>query len=467
MTNNNNLILSGRYELLKSLGQGQSGKVFLARQLSLELNRAIKVIPKTSALSLFALSEAAILRAVQHSGIPTIYDFEEDESFYYLVEEYIPGDTLEEFLLHQPSVSQNLFFKFCDQLCEIFAYLHSLCPSPVLYRDLKPEHIIVCGLQIKLIDFSAASFIASSGNDFSTFGNVEFSAPELASGETVTLASDIYSIGKILEFMIPYLDAATIRNVQPIIQKATQTDPGLRYQTVSELSTALKKANDNKGGTHLRQTIAVIGSYSGCGCTHIAVSLTCALNHLGIDTVYREMNTSGHLHKAMKLVSAVWKREGYYCHKCFKGYPGYNEDIEIPEPDAEIIVEDYGCSYNCRRLVSADKILYVCGGALWHRGDARPEGFLLKQLGKHINFIVNLCDRNSAIYFARKFSVPVYPYPFDTNIFSTDKKKLDFVHWLNFRKENGKKNMKTRRRSVHLQKNKNISRGISFLHGEK
>lgn len=437
MTNNNNIILSGRYELLRALGQGQCGKVFLARQLSLELECAIKIIPKTDALSLFAITEAKILTSVQHPGIPTIYDFEEDESFYYLVEEYIQGDTLEEFLLHQQSVSRNLFYKFCEQLCDIFAYLHSLCPAPVLYMDLKPEHIIVCGLQLKLIDFSAASFFASSGNDFSFFGNAEFSAPEPASGQPVTLSSDIYSIGKVINFMTAYTDAATSRNIQPVIQKATQTKPGLRYQTVSELSSAIKKTNDNRNGTHLRQTVAVIGSHPCCGCTHIAVSLTGILNHLGYDAVYRERNPSRHLQKAMKLLHCSKNRKGCYFYRCFKGYPKYNESIEIPEPDADIIIDDYGSCYDSRHLTNADKILYICGGAPWHRGNAKPEDFLFKQMGKHLYFIVNLCDRNTAIYYARKFSLPVYPYPYDTEIFGTDKKKLDFVHWLSF--ENGRK----------------------------
>lgn len=88
--NNKNLILSDRYELIRPLGQGECGSVFLVRQQSLEQYRAMKRFPKnTSAQPLFAISEAQILKSVQHPGIPTIYDFEEDESFYYLVEEYI------------------------------------------------------------------------------------------------------------------------------------------------------------------------------------------------------------------------------------------------------------------------------------------------------------------------------------------------------------------------------------------
>lgn len=434
MTNNDNFILSGRYQLIRPLGQGQSGDVFLARQQSLELNRAIKQIPKTDAPSLFAISEAQILKSVQHPGIPTIFDFEEDESFYYLVEEYIQGDTLEEFLLHQQSLSQNLFFQFCDQLCDIFAYLHTLHPSPILYRDLKPEHIIVCGLQIKLIDFSVASFIANSGNDFNHFGNVDFSAPELSSGGPVTLACDIYSIGKVIAYMAPYLDPSIARNIQPIIQKAMNAEPSLRYRTVSELSSALRTANDNTGGTHLRQTIAVIGSYPGCGSTHIAVSLVTILNYLGFKAVYQEKNWSNNLRKAIAEMNHVWEQDGCYCFQCFKGYPKYDAGVEIPEPVADVIVEDYGSDYTAVNLTTADRILYICGGALWHRGDAEPKDFLVQQFGNRLHMIANLCDRNSAIYYARKFSLPVYSYPYDTNIFRADKKKLDFVHWLSFEK---------------------------------
>ena len=228
--NNKNLILSDRYELIRPLGQGECGSVFLVRQQSLEQYRAMKRFPKnTSAQPLFAISEAQILKSVQHPGIPTIYDFEEDESFYYLVEEYIQGDSLEEFLLHQQSISQNQFLYFCEQLCDIFAYLHTLRPSPILYQDLKPEHIIVCGTQLKLIDFSVASFAAISGKDFNHFGNVDFSAPELISGKPVTLRSDIYSIGKIMEYMMPYLDAATNRSIYPKIQKAISADAGPEF----------------------------------------------------------------------------------------------------------------------------------------------------------------------------------------------------------------------------------------------
>jgi serine/threonine-protein kinase len=350
------------------------------------------------------------------------------------VEEYVQGDSLEEFLLHQQSISQRLFFEICGQLCDIFAYLHALRPAPILYRDLKPEHIIVCGWQIKLIDFGVASFFSDAGSDIHHFGNVDFSAPELASGKAVSLASDLYSIGKVMEYLLPYLAASTARNVYPIIQKATNTDPRLRYQTAEELSAALQAANDNTGRTHLRQKIAVIGSFPGCGCTHIAFSLVSALNYLGFHAVYREENASNHLRLAMMRLEHAWEQQGLYCCRCFKGYPRYDVGVEIPEPQANIIVEDYGCGYPSERLATADQILLVCGGAIWHRDDIKPEDFLLKNTQGRLHLIANLCDRNSAVCLARQLSLPVYRYPHDPDIFRVNREKTDFVRWLSIEK---------------------------------
>lgn len=434
MNFNNKTILSGRYLILRPLGKGTSGTVYLARQQSLELDRAIKVIPKSNGPSLFAVTEAQILKSVQHPGIPTIYDFEEDEFFYYLVEEYIEGESLEEFLLHQQSISQTLFFQFCDQLCGIFSYLHTMNPAPILYRDLKPEHIIVCGLQIKLIDFSVASFIGNSGNDFNSYGNVEFSAPELAEDSSVTPASDIYSIGKVMEFMTPYLDASTTRMIQPIIQKALNTDPLLRYQTIQEMNTDLQQVTKQTEGTHLRKTIAVIGSHNGCGSTHIAVALVTQLNAQGISSIYQEMNWNDSLRKAVRQLKHAREHNGCYSYQCFKGFPKYDKGISVAEPEAEILVRDYGTDYSQSDLAAADLILYICGGGLWHREDAKPKDFLFQTFENRLKVVANLCDRRSASYFARKFSVPVYPYPFHTDIFRPDTVKQDFVHWLSFEK---------------------------------
>ena len=426
---NKNFILSGRYKLIRPLGKGQCGSVYLARQQSLEQYRAIKIFPKTTAQPLFAISEAQILKSVQHPGIPTIYDLEEDESFYYLVEEYVQGDSLEEFLLHHQSISQNLFLKFCEQLCDIFAYLHTLRPAPILYQDLKPEHIIVCGMQIKLIDFSVASFAASNGNDFKNFGNLDFSAPELSSAGPVSLSSDIYSIGKIMEYMMTFLDAASARTIQPIIQKSILAEPEQRYTSSQELYSALETTFDNTGGTHLRQTIAVIGSHSGCGTTHIAVSLVCALNALGQTAIYYEKNSTDTLRKAVCHMPHMWEQNGCYYQGYFAGYPLYGEGVTVPEPATGITVHDYG-HHIPPTLSAADQVLFVCGGAPWHRFDTSLFLQFPTNIQKRLHIVANLCDRKSALYYAKRLDAPVFLYPYDTNPFGFGSDKRRFVDWL-------------------------------------
>ena len=202
MTNNHTFILSGRYQIIRSLGTGQTSTVYLARHLSLDAERAIKVIPKTGASPVSVLTEAQLLKSLNHPGIPMIFDIEEDDSNYYLVEEYIQGESLEAYLLHHKFISSDLFLSFCEQLCDIFRYLHSLHPTPILYQDLKPEHIIVCGTQLKLIDFGVTWNTGSSGNNFPhrKFGQVKF----LRLPQIFTVLEKLYNFWQVLKaFIIP------------------------------------------------------------------------------------------------------------------------------------------------------------------------------------------------------------------------------------------------------------------------
>ena len=83
-----------------------------------------------------------------------------------MIEEYIQGESLDTFVLHQDKLSPELVIKIGIELCGILEYLHQLVPYPILYQDLKPEHIILCGNQIKIIDFGIASFITVFGYMF-------------------------------------------------------------------------------------------------------------------------------------------------------------------------------------------------------------------------------------------------------------------------------------------------------------
>ena len=126
MQQKHNDILFGKYEIVSILGTGSFGTVYLSKHTLLECYRAIKTIPKTTGMTHSLLHEAQLLKSLQHPGIPCLYDIEEDENAYYLVEEFVEGESLELFLLHQTTISLNTFLDLGLQLCDIFQYLH-LC----------------------------------------------------------------------------------------------------------------------------------------------------------------------------------------------------------------------------------------------------------------------------------------------------------------------------------------------------
>lgn len=427
MITTNNFILSGKYQIIKSLGKGTSSQVYLARHISLKADRAIKVIPKTSRTCLNIVFEAQLLMSLHHPGIPIIYDIEEDDEFFYLIEEYIQGESLEVFLLHQKSISRNLFYAFCRQICDIFVYLHTRPDSPVIYQDLKPEHIIVCGFQIKLIDFGASSYVSSSGNNFHSFGNLDFSAPECFQTRQVSVVSDVYSIGKIMEFLSRYVNEPLSQNVQQIFQKATSGDPLLRFETVEALQISLQQEFKNTNPSHLVKKIAVIGSTFGCGTTHIAVSMVCSMNTLGMDTFYLEENSSNHLRNMLSFIKPGMQPDGAIYYRSFKGFPKYGPGIEISCPQNAFQILDFGTDVRHPLISTCDQILLICPGGLWNRDNAIQQRNFLNTYSIPFHLVCNQGSKESARFFAKTFGSPVIHFLSDEDPFKVTPEKTDFT----------------------------------------
>ena len=127
--------------------------MFLARHLALDEWRAIKRVPREC--QGFA-REAAVLKELKHPGIPVIYDLEEDSSYYYLIEEYLDGESLYALIERQGGLARAKAFSYGIELCRIISYLHSIEPNPILYLDLQPRNILICQGALKLIDFDQA-----------------------------------------------------------------------------------------------------------------------------------------------------------------------------------------------------------------------------------------------------------------------------------------------------------------------
>ena len=401
--------------------------MYLSKHLQLECYRALKLIPKSSINSRNSLtSEALLLKSLKHPAIPHIYDVEEDANYYYLVEEYVEGETLEAFLSHQSNISLEYYLKVCLQLCDIFAYLHALTPDPVLYLDLKPEHIIVCGTQIKLIDFNVATFLSKRGNILNLFGNLDYSAPELLDGTSPNPSCDIYSIGKLMEFLSHYVDSQIPPKLHQIINKAAQKNPDCRFETVDSLVSALENQQLLLQQPHLCKKIAIYGSHPGCGATHIAFSLVSTLNYLGYKATYYEKTVENNLRDLPKINSEFVEINGLIHHRFFKGYPNYGPGIKIPECTDTISVYDYGSSIP-EEPVNADTILYICSNSIWHRHQANGKGDSLFKLYGSLRIICNMGQRRTMRALARYFHSPINEFPYYPDPFCITQKSISFT----------------------------------------
>ena len=428
---NNYQILFGKYEVIKSIGEGSFSKVILVRHISLNHLRAVKVIPRNTDKFSNDFFEARILTELNHPGIPKIYDIEKDESNIYLVEEYIDGESLDEYLLHRQFISLERFLDICIELCEIFTYLHTKIPEPIIYKDLKPEHIIVCRERIKLIDFGISIYVSNSGNNFNRLGNVDFSAPEVFCSDQITLSADLFSIGKLMGYIYTYLSTSNPK-VLKIIQKATHPDPALRYETVEELSSELKNLFNQMNWSHLYHNVSVVGSFSGCGCTHISFSIVSTLRFLKSESYYFEKNESEDLHNFIGLSDHFRERDGICYYRHFAGIPKYGIGISIPEPTSGNMIYDFGHTpvealEQDANFINSDFVVLICSGSCWTWKDAKFRYEHLQKTGIPIKVVCNLCTRKQAKQLAAYLGTSVTIFPFDPNPFEIGKSNVNFV----------------------------------------
>lgn len=385
------------------------------------------------------LSEADLLKNLNHPGIPLIYDIDEDDDYIYMIEEYIQGESLDTFVLHQKNISQELIMKLGIQLCDILDYLHHLSPYPILYQDLKPEHIILCGNQLKLIDFGIASFFTDSGNYFQIYGTDGFAAPEALAGSPITPAADIYGIGKVLAFLADAANPRCSNQLLRIIRCATSVRPYERYPTVSDLKSALSCAQQktHQHASHLIGNIAVLGSRSGAGATHFAVSLTSVLRKKDISTLYLPVDNADTLEKAAQINRSFKEQDGRFYYEYFKGMPNYGEGVLLPSIEEDCLVLDYGThTASPSELETTDMIFFILNGGDWDVAQTVPLAKQLALLPQTV-FVCNHGNRQAAHDYARLLNRRVYCFPCDPNPYHISKEKERLISNI-FHKEGGK-----------------------------
>ena len=191
-------VSSERYELVREIGRGGMGVVYLARDTVLEREVAYKVLPEQlrdnqSALKNF-LREAKSAAQLNHPNIVTVFDAGESEHGYYFAMELVDGMTLKEIVQRRGPVAPGGVIYILRQIADALGYAHS---KRVVHRDIKTANTMwTSEKQVKIMDFGLAKLMEEVRNATTVVSGTPFyMSPEQTLGKNVDHRTDIYSLG--------------------------------------------------------------------------------------------------------------------------------------------------------------------------------------------------------------------------------------------------------------------------------
>ncbi len=275
--------LGGRYEIEEVLGHGGMSTVFRATDPNLKRKVAVKLIhphltDNPEFINRFE-QEAAAIAQLRHNNIVQVHDFNVETGVYYMVMEYIAGETLGDKLqklkdarMHLPI---NEIVTILAKVCDAANYAHE---RRMIHRDLKPTNVMINLLgEPILMDFGIAKIIGGRSHTATgaAMGTASYMSPEQVRGDKSDHRTDIYSLGIMLYEMLsgelPFkgdstfqvmlkhvnepipdirqFDMNTPLALVTILERALAKEPGERYQSAKEMGTALNTAGIQLHGT--------------------------------------------------------------------------------------------------------------------------------------------------------------------------------------------------------------------------
>jgi tRNA A-37 threonylcarbamoyl transferase component Bud32 len=237
----------GRYGVIRLLGQGGMGAVYLAERTDGEVEQqvAIKVVHSGTNLALFEdrfLRERRILASLNHPGVARLFDAgHTGDGRPYLVMEYVNGVSIDEYCA---PLGLREVLKLFLAVCDAVAYAHR---NLIIHRDLKPSNILIDGLgRPKLLDFGIARIIDDTDEARTQIRVLtpEYASPEQIRGEAYNTATDIYSLAAVLRKLAAKVEIPT--DIEFILRKAMRTEPEERYTTVDAFAEDIQAFLDNR-----------------------------------------------------------------------------------------------------------------------------------------------------------------------------------------------------------------------------
>jgi serine/threonine protein kinase len=264
-------LLSGRYLIETSLGQGGMARVYRGTDRTLDRPIAIKVLADHLAADPTFVErfrrEAQAAAGLSHPGIVAVYDTGSDDGIHYIIMEFVEGHGLNEPLAAEERILPARASEIAEDVCSALTAAHD---KGIVHRDVKPANIMITpDGDVKVMDFGIARAAASDAltQTATILGTANYLSPEQARGDPVDARSDIYSLGVVLYEMLTgqppfagespvavahkhlvedpvppsHLDRQVSSDLDTVVLRALAKDPAQRYQSAEELRHELER----------------------------------------------------------------------------------------------------------------------------------------------------------------------------------------------------------------------------------
>jgi eukaryotic-like serine/threonine-protein kinase len=252
----------GKYRIVSPLGSGGFGSVYLAEDTWIDKKVAIKVPHRQNLDFGELLREPRLLASLSHPNIVTVLTAEKQDEIFFIVMEYVPGETLEAIIDREGALDLTRALDYACQVCNAVDHAHR---QGIIHRDLRPGNVLVTEQGMaKVADFGTSRFLEIAAHGTTVIGSPPYMAPEQFHGKAV-FASDLYSLGvtmyQMLTGTLPYQTPAPadlerlmrgelttplkVRNprlpraISELVMRAMAPDISTRFQRASDLLDAI------------------------------------------------------------------------------------------------------------------------------------------------------------------------------------------------------------------------------------
>lgn len=351
--------------------------MFLARHMALDEFRAIKRIEKQGYQQADLRKEAFILKELRHPGIPIIYDIEEDNKYFYIIEEFLKGESLYALVSKLGFLSRTRVISYGLELCQLIHYLHSIKPTPILYLDLQPKNLLICHDALKLVDFDQAVMLSQADILKRRFGTAGFAAPEQYTDAPLDERADIYAIGALLYYLgtgmlydrdLDYYPKEWGYRLSAVIRRCLCSGREERYESALQVCQELQKLQVDVFAQITTSPLSIIlaGSKPGTGTTHTSLGLSAFLSKKGYPNIYEEKNLSGAANALKEHFQAVPDQCGLLAIADIFIKPYYGENVNLEKAKTTVLIQDFGTDLAAvRDEERKDLVILLCGGKWW------------------------------------------------------------------------------------------------------